>query len=114
MFTITNLKDGDISFGGIGTVKRGRTLSIKFITPEIRAAKVAGQITITPAVTTVIAVSGLTNSIASYAVASIVNPADEATARANDATMAAQLIVMRNDLEALRAYVEAWVKPGSY
>lgn len=113
MFTITNLLAGAISFGGVGTVPVGGTLTSRFITKEMRAAVRASQISITPAVTTTPATSAITNSISSYAVTSIVDPEDVATARANDATLASEVIKIRNDLEALRAFVEEWVKPGT-
>ena len=114
MFTLTNLASGDLSFGPLGTVPRGRTLSVKYISPEVRAAKVKGLISISPTgVTSVPAASGITNVMASYAVTSIVDPSSTALARANDATLAEELIKLRNDFESLRAYVEANVRPGT-
>jgi hypothetical protein len=113
MFTLTNLSDGDLALGPLGTIRRNGTLAVSYISPDVRKAKEAALLSISPAVTTVPAVSALTNPLASYVAGSIVEPSTQALARANDVTLAAAVIGLRNDLESLRAYVEANVKPGT-
>lgn len=112
MFTLTNLVNGDLALD-IGTIAKGGTKTgVKYITKNVREAAGKGQVSISPAVPTSLATSTLVNGIAAYAGSTIVDPTTAALSRANDATLAARLIRLENQVASLVAFVEEHIQPG--
>ena len=111
MFTLTNLLPGDAALD-VGTVPRGGTLTVDFLSQDVFDARDAGQITIAPAVFSPTAPSSLVNSIAAYAGSYIVDPTSATLSRANDALLAGRLIALENAVYSLAQFVFSRVKAG--